>query len=98
MLEQLQVNDYKFPDFVKLNDSLLYLDHIDITYNFNEVGVTPDQALRYRGNLFGLFKEMNIEPSLYVFTMYINGYVSPVDFDGTKVVFKLAIKPLVPSS
>ena len=44
MLEQLQVNDYKFPDFVKLNDSLLYLDHIDITYNFNEVGVTPDQA------------------------------------------------------
>ena len=32
-----------------------------------------------------ILKEMNIEPSLYVFTMYINGYVSPVDFDGTKV-------------
>lgn len=98
MLEQLQVNDYKFPNYAKLNDNLIYLDHIDITYNFNEVSITPDVALRYRGNLFGLFKEMRIDTNLYVFTMYINGYKSPVDFDGKKYTFKLAIKPLVPNS
>jgi len=98
MLEQLQVNDYKFPNYVNLNDNLLYLDYIDLTYNFNEVSVLPDVALRYAGNLFGLFQEMNIPTNLYVFTMYINGYTSPVDFDGKKYVFKQAISPRVPKS
>lgn len=98
MLEQLYTNTYRFADYNKLNDNLLYLDHIDITYNFNEVGVSPDVALRYRGNLFGLFQHMGIEKDLYVFMMYINGYTSPVDFDGNKFTFKLAIKPLVPNS
>lgn len=98
MLEQLQVNNYKFSDYRKLNDNLLYLDYIDITYNFNEVSVAPDVAQRYQGNLFGLFKEMRIDTDLYVFTMYINGYRSPVDFDGNKYTFKLAIKPQVPNS
>lgn len=98
MLEQLQVNNYRFSNYVRLNDNLLYLDYIDKKYNFNEVGVSPDLALRYRGNLYGLFKEMRIEPSLYVFTMYINGYTSPVDFDGKRFTFKLATKPLIPNS
>lgn len=98
MLDQLQVNNHRFVDYTNLNDNLLYLDHIDITYNFNEVGVSPDIALRYRGNLYGLFKEMGIDTNLYVFTMYINGYTSPVDFDGKKFTFKLAVRPLVPNS
>lgn len=98
MLETLQVNDYKFPNFVNLNDNLLYLDFIDLSYNFNEVSVLPDVALRYKGNLFGLFNEMGVSTNLYVFMMYINGYVSPTDFDGKRYVFKQAIKPQVPVS
>lgn len=98
MLEQLQVNDYKFPNYNKLNDNLLYLDYINTKYNFNEVSISPGTALRYRGNLFGLFDEMRIDTDLYVFTMYINGYKSPVDFDGKKYTFKIAIKPPVPDS
>lgn len=98
MLEQLQVNDYKFQNYNNLNDNLLYLDYINLTYNFNEVSVLPNIALRYTGNLFGLFEEMGIAKNLYVFTMYINGYVSPTDFDGKKYTFKQAIKPQVPNS
>lgn len=96
MLEQLQVNDHKFNDYVNLNDNLIYLDYINIVYNFNDVATTPDLALRYRGNLFGLFKELGISSNLYVYTMYINGYTSPLDFDGTKFEFKLPIKPPIP--
>lgn len=98
MLEQLQVNDYKFSTYSNLNDNLLYLDYINLTYNFSEVSVLPNIALRYTGNLFGLFEEIGIPPDLYVFTMYINGYVSPTDFDGKKYIFKRAIKPQVPTS
>jgi hypothetical protein len=53
-------------------------------------------AYRYQGNLFGLFREMNIDQSLYLYTMYINGLTSPVEFDGTKYVFDIAIKPPIP--
>lgn len=96
MLEQLQVNDYRFSNYINLNDNLIYLDYINIMYDFNEVGVSPDIALRYKGNLYGLFKEMKIEPNLYVFTMYINGYISPIDFDGKRFTFKTTITPNVP--
>lgn len=98
MLEQLQVNDYKFQNYNKLNDNLLYLDYIDLTYNFNEVSVEPNIALRYRGNLFGLFRHMRIETTLFVFTMYVNGYQSPVDYDGKKYTFKLATLPQIPNN
>ena len=98
MLEQYQVNDYKFANYVNINDNLLYLDHINNTYEFTQKSISPDLGYRYRGNLFGLFREINIDTKLFVFTMYINGYTHPANYDGEKLVFKVAIKPPVPSS
>jgi len=98
MLEQLQVSDYRFPSYTNLNDNLIYLDYITMKYEYEEVGVSPDLALRYKGNLYGLFREMRIEPHLHVFMMHINGYTSPVEFNGEKFTFKLAIRPQVPNN
>ena len=96
MLDNYMTNNYSFPSYTYLNDNLLYLDYIEATYSFNYVTATPDQAFRYQGNLFGLFKELGIPPSLYVYTMFMNGYFNPMDYDGIKYTFKLAIQPPIP--
>lgn len=98
MLETFQVNDYAFETYTELNDNLQYLDYIKANYEFKEVAVDPGVAYRFQGNLFGLFRQLNIAPNLFLYTMYINGYSNPVDFTGEVYTFKIAIKPAVPSS
>lgn len=98
MLENFQTNDYSFESLSQLNDNLQYLDHIDRNYEFKTVTVSPDTAYRYQGNFFGLLSTMNIDPGLYLYTMYINGYKNPRDYAGDKFELKLAIKPPIPVS
>jgi len=98
MLESFQVNDYSFENIIELNDNLQYLDYINADYEFKEITVEPDIAYKYQGNLFGLFRELDIHPNLFTYTMYINGYTNPVEFAGDKYVFKVAIKPPIPIS
>jgi len=98
MLEQYQVNDYLFDTYQELNDNLVYLDYISRTYEFNTVTINPAQSYRYQGNLFGLLRNLNVSPSLFIYTMYLNGYNTPVDFKGDIYSLKLAIKPSIPSS
>jgi len=98
MLESFQVNDYSFDNVIQLNDNLQYLDYIKANYEFKEINIDPSVAYKYQGNLFGLFRQLNISPNLFLYTMYINGYHNPVDFMGDKYTFQLAIKPPIPSS
>ena len=97
MLSTLQTNNYKLTDYSNYNDNLLYLDYINNTYEFQEIFIEPAKAHAYQGNLIGLFGELNIEPSLYLFTMYINNIDNPVLYDGTITRLKLAIRPPIPS-
>ena len=96
MLNEYMTNEYSFPDPVYINDHLQFIDYVDRTYEYEVAIVEPAEAYRYQGNLFGLFKEMRISPKMYMYTMYINGLVSPVDFDGMKYNFKLVVNPPVP--
>lgn len=98
MLESFQVNDYSFDSTTQLNDNLQYLDFIKANYEFTEIAVDPGVAYRYQGNLFGLFRQLNIDAKLFVYTMYLNGYTNPVDYNGERFNFKIAIKPPIPSS
>lgn len=98
MLENFQVNDYSFDNIETLNDNLQYIDYINNNYEFKEVIVEPILAYKYQGNLFGLFHELNISPNLFLFTLYINGYNNPIEYDGNKLTFKIAIKPPIPLS
>lgn len=47
----------------------------------------PIDAEVYRGDLFGLLSKMGIEHRLRWTTMRMNGYTSPQDYDGEKVIF-----------
>ena len=98
MLEAFQVNDYSFENTTELNDNLQYIDYIKSNYDFKEIAVDPTISYRYQGNLFGLFRELNISPNLFLYTMYINNYTNPVDFNGEVYTFKLAISPPIPSN
>lgn len=98
MLENFQVNDYKFKDYLTMNDNLLYLDYINNNYDFTEINISPDIAYRYQGNFFGLLRELSaVETSLYLYTLYLNDLVNPTDFDGkNKLTIKIPIRPQIP--
>lgn len=101
MLEEYAVNDYSFPSLQNLNDNLQYIDYINYNYEFKEINVNPDIAYRYQGDFFGMLKNIGgISPNLYLYTLYLNGYNSPFDFNGVlkTSTLKIAIKPPIPSS
>lgn len=98
MLEEFQVNHYQFDSLTELNDNLQYLDYINQHYEFQTVNVQPDVAYRYQGNLFGLLRELKVKPPLFVYTMYLNGYTNPREYDGNETQFTLAIRPPIPSN
>ena len=98
MLETLQVNDFSFDSSTEINDNLQYIDFIKANYEFKEIAVDPSVAYRFQGNLFGLFRFLNIAPNLFMYSMYINGFTNPVEFRGDKYSFKIAIKPPIPNS
>ena len=98
MLENLQNNDYSFSSLSVINDNLQYIDYVDRTYGYETINVSPDVAYRYQGNLFGLFSELNIKPSLFLYTMYANGYNNPTEYDGKVYTLKKPSRPSIPIS
>jgi len=98
MLENFQVNDYSFESIQNLNDNLQYIDYIKANYIYKQVTVEPAVSYRFQGNLFGLLRNLNVSPSLFLYTMYLNNYSSPFDFAGDRHTFTIATKPPIPVS
>lgn len=96
MLEQYMTRGPSYQTYTELNEQLLYTDFITSKYNLKEVMVDPIVSYRYQGNLYGLFKEMMIDPDLYLLAMYINGYNNPLNFEGKKVRFQIPHRPPIP--
>jgi len=90
------VNDYSFESYSEMNDYLQFIDYVNKNYEYDEKTITPDSGYKYQGNLFGLFRDMRITPNLFVFTMYLNGFTNPTEYDGVKLNFKIAVKPPIP--
>jgi hypothetical protein len=97
MLEHLQLMREGFTDIKDIADSLQYVDYTNQNYVYEETMTTPDLAWRYQGDLYGLFGAMGIESKDFIFTMYINGYTNPTNYDGLRTTFKLAPKPNIPT-
>lgn len=96
MLKQFMNNNYAVKSYTNLNDRLLYIDYVERRYNYEEVSILPIEGYRHQGNLFGLFKLMGINPSLYIYAMYLNGYNNPVSYEGKKITFKVPVKVPIP--
>lgn len=98
MLKHLQNSDYSFKNSTVMNDNLQFIDFINNTFKFETQVIPPDEGYKHQGDLFSLFKVMDISPDLYVYTMYLNGYTHPHQYNGEKYDFKIAIKPQIPTS
>ena len=96
MLEQHITSDYRLGSFTEWNERLIYMDYVDKNYQYKEIATTPIEAYRYQGNLFGLFKLLGVHQSLYFYSMYINGYTNPLNYEGKKLVFKIPVLPPIP--
>lgn len=79
----------KWDDPILCNIFELHLDYINKNYELNTVVAQNLQALKYRGNLYGLLTELKIPEKLHKFTAYLNGYNNPQDFNGTQTVFRV---------
>jgi hypothetical protein len=96
MLEQFMKPLASVDDYNTLNQILLHIDYVNLRYTYEEMTVNPIDAYRYQGNLYGLFRLMNLEPAMFVYTMHLNGYNSPLNFEGLKTVFKIPVAPPIP--
>ncbi|MDD2819150.1 MAG: hypothetical protein PHN51_10225 [Candidatus Nanopelagicales bacterium] len=93
MLSHLMVPMPGLPDYTRINETLLHMDFVNANYSYREVAVTPTEADRFQGNLYGLFYHLSIPPELHMYTMQLNGCLNPLNYDGKKQVFKVPVLP-----
>ena len=99
MLENEQVPLYGLDTYTELLDNILYLDYIRNNAAFKEVNINVGLGYKYQGNFYGLLNELgSINSSLYLYTLYVNGYVSPDQYDGTMLTIRVPTKPPIPDS
>ena len=96
MLEAFMVNSFSFRSYTELNDNLLYLDYIKANYENSIVNIQPDVAYRFIGNFYGLLRELNIDPSLFLYTLYINEYNNPTEYNGLVYTLQIPTNPPIP--
>jgi hypothetical protein len=98
LLQEHLIGDYQLGTYTEWNEQLIYMEYVDKRYGYQEITASPVEAYRYQGNLFGLFKSMGVNPSMFFYTMYINGLTNPLIYDGKKLIFKVPVMPPIPES
>lgn len=93
MLDGMMRSVYRLPDYTPMNEVLLHMDFVDRHYEYQEKAINAMDAYRYQGNLYGLFYEMQIDPAVHMYTMQLNGYKNPLNYEGRKLVFKVPVMP-----
>ena len=98
MLEEMMKPLYSLDNYNELIDNILYLDYMKKNYSFKEVNINVGLGYKYQGNFYGLLNELStINSNLYLYTLYVNGYTSPDQYDGTKLTILVPTKPPIPN-
>lgn len=98
LISQYLTNDFKFNSYTEMNDTLLYIDYMSRKKGYSEVAVEPHLAYKYQGDFYGLLNKLNVSKNLYLYTLYLNGYTDPNDFDGNRYLIKVPNEPNIPRS
>ena len=65
-------------------------DVLKYRYIVGQKDITPVQAEKYRGDIYGLFRnELNIVHEYVYPHMIVNGYLSPYDYGGEILTFDI---------
>lgn len=82
---------YAFRHYNTFNNYLLYYESLknkDDQYRIEII--SPGIARRYQGDFYGLLNYLNIEASLFLPSLYLNGLQTPYDYDGVLTHLKIA--------
>lgn len=71
---------FKNTSFLELTEEMLYLDKEIQKKSYREVALEPIAHVHYKGNFYALLQDLNVDPDLYLYTLYLNNYTSPYDF------------------
>lgn len=63
-------------------------DIIKQNYVINETTIEGNLGYKYRGDLYGLFRELEIDPKFYYIYGLVNGCINSSDYDGKNLRFK----------
>lgn len=86
-----QNRHYAYREFRNINNIILYYESLaNEVSKFTIRDVTPGIAYKYQGHFYGLLKHLNVDPSLYLPSLYLNGLTSPYDYDGKQISIKIA--------
>lgn len=81
IINSMRLNDTAYYSEEMLNfleDHLVYLNSLDTT----KIGLEYTEALKYKGDLFGILNKKKIDPNYHYVVMRINGFKSSSDFTG----------------
>lgn len=93
MLTQYMKPLFGIPTYQELNETILHIDFVDLFYEYEEVLISKMDAYRFQGNLYGLLRQLNVSRDMMLYTMHINGYNHPANYEGIKTVFKIPVPP-----
>lgn len=93
MLTQYIKPLFSIPSYQELNETLLHIDFVDLHYEYEEVMVSAMDAYRFQGNLYGLLRQLNVRRDMLLYTMQLNGYNNPSNYEGVKTIFKIPVPP-----
>lgn len=96
MLSQFMVNNFRYRNYSRFNDELLYIDRLDLRHNFDTIIIEPHRAYKYEGNFYGLLNEIGVSPSLYLYALYLNKLNSPVDYKADMLIIKKPVQLNIP--
>lgn len=77
-------NDSMGIDKDNIQNIITLITGSDLDKNVNSVNIDPVDANRYKGNFYGLLKNvLNVPNSAIYFNMLINGYTSSLGYEGS---------------
>lgn len=84
----------KVVDSVYYNESFLHtledmIGYILRTGKYTTLTVDAGKALQFKGDLFGLFKDANVNMNSHYISMRLNDMANPTMFDGTMTSLKV---------
>lgn len=91
LLKDRADSPYNDPDFMTFLDD--HLERLRNSTNSVVVSVEPSTALKYKGDLFGLFKELGFSYPVYYVTMKMNNFTSPTPIQ-TDIIASLLVPDL----
>lgn len=78
LLKDKAQSRYNDPEFMTFIDD--YVPRMRNSSTTSIVGVEPAQALKYQGDLFGLFTQVQIPFFMHFAVMKLNGFDSPIQY------------------